>query len=174
MKPLRRRGRNHSSLLELDQKGTEPIDAECKKVRHHPTVERLHQHDRIAPLLLVLTREREQEGGESPERILLTETNRRFAEKLDLSLDGVCKPGLRPRIICKQVILRAQGQALHARIDRCSGAAGMRLQKAEADKVTGKGKLNYRTVAVPARLVNDKRAGFHCIKMSFRIADAEQ
>jgi hypothetical protein len=72
------------------------------------------------------------------------------------------------------VILRAQGQALHARLDSCSGVAGIRLQKAEADKVTGKGKLNDRAVAVPARLVDDKRSRFHRVKMGLRIANAEQ
>ena len=72
---MRWRRRNHSSLFKLNQKGTQPIDAEREKVRHHPTVEGLHQHGRIAPLLLVLTREREQEGGKPPERILLTELN---------------------------------------------------------------------------------------------------
>ena len=72
---LRRTCRNHASLLELNQKRTQPINAECEKVCHHPTVEGLHQQSWIATLLLVLARERQQEGSESPERILLTESN---------------------------------------------------------------------------------------------------
>ena len=47
---------NQPSLLKLDQKGTQPVDAEREEVRHDPTVEGLHQHGGISPFLLVFTR----------------------------------------------------------------------------------------------------------------------
>ena len=50
----------------------------------------------------------------------------------------------------------------------------MRLQKAQTHEITRKSELNDCSVAVAARLVDDKRSGFHRIEMGFRIANAEQ
>jgi hypothetical protein len=80
----------------------------------------------------------------------------------------------RSRIIADQLVLRAERHALRDRLDRCSGCADVRLQKAQANDVAGKRKFNDRLVPLQTRLVDSNDAALNQVKIGFWVSKAEQ
>ena len=109
-----------------------------------------------------------------PSGFSATETDRGPAKKFKLALNRVCQPGLRLRIIGDQLVLRAERHAVRDRLDRCSGCADVRLQKAQANDVAGKRKFNDRLVPLQTGLVDGNDAAFDQVKIGFWVPKAEQ
>ena len=60
------------------------------------------------------------------------------------------------------------------RLNRCSGGADVRLQKAQPNDVAGKREFNDRLVPLQTGLVDGNDAAFHQVKIGFWVPKAEQ